>query len=103
VNITPLAIRHLWEFLDACGWQLIYGLNMGTGTAEDAADEAAYVMDVAGSKLMAFQLCNEPDLFCRNGIRKADYDFGQFAGEWQRFYQTIKLTHYPHPTRWRLS
>ena len=90
VNITPLAIRNLRAFLDACGWKLIYGLNMGTGTAEDAADEAAYVMDVAGSKLIAFQLCNEPDLFYRNGIRKADYDFGQFAGEWQRYYQTIR-------------
>jgi hypothetical protein len=90
VKITPLAIRHLREFLDACGWKLIYGLNMGTGTAEDAADEAAFVMDVAGPKLIAFQLCNEPDLFYRNGIRKADYDFGQFAGEWQRFYHTIQ-------------
>ena len=90
VSITPLAIRNLREFLDACGWKLIYGLNMGTGTEEDAAEEAAYVMDVAGSKLIAFQLCNEPDLFYRNGIRKANYDFCQFAGEWQRFYQAIQ-------------
>jgi hypothetical protein len=63
VNITPQAIGNLREFLDACGWKLIYGLNMVTGTAEDAADEAARVMDAAGSKLIAFQLCNEPDLF----------------------------------------
>ena len=90
VNITPLAIRNLRDFLDACGWKLIYGLNMGTGTAEDAADEAAHVMDAAGSKLIAFQLCNEPDLFFRNGIRKADYDFKQFAVEWQHFYETIR-------------
>jgi len=90
VNITPEAIRNLREFLDACGWKLIYGLNMGTGTAGDAADEAARVMDAAGSKLIAFQLCNEPDLFFRNGIRKADYDFKQFAVEWQHFYQTIR-------------
>ncbi len=90
VSITPLAIRNLCEFLDACGWKLIYGLNMGTGTEEDAAKEAAYVMDVAGSKLIAFQLCNEPDLFYRNGIRKANFDFGQFAGEWQRFYDAIR-------------
>ncbi len=41
VNITPQAIRNLRDFLDACGWKLIYGLNMGTGSAEDAADEAA--------------------------------------------------------------
>lgn len=90
VNITPLAIRNLRDFLDACGWKLIYGLNMGTGTAEDAADEAARVMDAAGSKLIAFQLCNEPDLFFRNGIRKSDYDFKQFAVEWQHFYETIR-------------
>lgn len=90
VSITPQAIRNLREFLDACGWKLIYGLNMGTGTAENAADEAAHVMDTAGSKLIAFQLCNEPDLFFRNGIRKADYDFNQFAAEWQHFYQIIR-------------
>lgn len=90
VKITPLAIRNLRDFVDACGWKLIYGLNMGTGTAENAADEAAYVMDVIGPKLIAFQLCNEPDLFYRNGIRKSDYDFARFASEWQRFYQAIK-------------
>jgi Glycosyl hydrolase family 79, N-terminal domain len=90
VRITPEAIRHLRDFLDACGWKLIYGLNMGTGTAQNAADEAARVMDAAGSKLIAFQLCNEPDLFFRNGIRKSDYDFTQFAVEWQHFYQTIR-------------
>jgi hypothetical protein len=90
VSITPDAIRNLREFLDACGWKLIYGLNMGTGTAEDAAAEAARVMDAAGSKLIAFQLCNEPDLFFGNGIRRADYDFKQFAVEWQHFYQTIR-------------
>lgn len=90
VNIPPEAIRNLRDFLDACGWKLIYGLNMGTGTSENAADEAAHVMDTVGSKLIAFQLCNEPDLFFRNGIRKSDYDFKQFAVEWQHFYQTVR-------------
>jgi hypothetical protein len=90
VGITPAAVRNLRDFLDLCGWKLIYGLNMGTGTAEDAADEAAYVTDVAGPRLIAFQLCNEPDLFYRNGVRKADYDFAQFAGEWQRFFEAIR-------------
>jgi hypothetical protein len=54
VNIPPAAIRNLREFLDACGWKLIYGLNMGTGTAENAADEAAHVMDTVGSKVDCF-------------------------------------------------
>lgn len=91
VNITPQAIRNLRDFVDASGWKLIYGLNMGTGTVEDAAAEAAYVMDVAGPKLIAFQLCNEPDLFYRNGIRRSDYEFPQFAAEWQRFYDAIRV------------
>jgi len=90
VNITKLAVRNLRDFLDATGWHLVYGLNMGTGTAEDAAAEAAYVMDVCGSKLIAFQLCNEPDLFYRNGIRKKDYDAAQFGDEWKHFYDVIR-------------
>ncbi len=90
VNISPQAIRNLRDFLDATGWKLIYGLNMGTGTAADAASEAAYVMDVAGSQLIAFQLCNEPDLFFQNGIRKSGYDFAQFAEEWKHYYDAIK-------------
>ncbi len=90
VKITPVAIRNLRDFMDATGWKLIYGLNMGTGTAEDAAAEAAYVTDVMGSKLIAFQLCNEPDLFYRNGIRKKDYDAAQFGDEWKHFYDVIR-------------
>jgi len=95
-TITPLAIRNLREFLDATGWNLIYGLNLGTGTPEIAAEEAAYVHKTIASKLLAFQLGNEPDLFYRNGLRSADYKFDQFAQEWQTFYDAIKVR-VPHP------
>ncbi|MGC2164196.1 MAG: hypothetical protein WA634_20040 [Silvibacterium sp.] len=90
-KITPQAVRNLRGFIDATGWKLIYGLNMGTGTPEAAADEAAYVMKLLGPKLVAFQLCNEPDLFYRNGIRKAGYNFAAFAQEWQHFYKVIRM------------
>jgi len=89
-KITPEAVRNLSDFVDAIGWKLIYGLNMGTGTAEDAADEAADVMKLVGPKLVSFQLCNEPDLFSRNGIRKPGYNFADFAKEWQHFYKVIR-------------
>lgn len=89
-KITPEAVRNLNAFIDATGWKLIYGLNMGTGTAEDAADEAAYVMKLVGPKLVSFQLCNEPDLFSRNGIRKPGYNFVDFARQWQHFYKLIR-------------
>lgn len=87
---TPQAVRNLRGFIDATGWKLIYGLNMGTGTAETAAAEADFVTRTIGDKLMAFQLCNEPDLFYRNTLRTADYNFEQFAKEWQHFYEVIR-------------
>lgn len=89
-KITPQAVKNLHKFIDATGWTLIYGLNMGTGTPEAAADEAAYVMKLLGPKLVAFQLCNEPDLFYRNGIRKKGYDFADFAKEWRHFFDVIR-------------
>jgi hypothetical protein len=96
-KITPAAVRNLRGFIDATGWKLIYGLNMGTESAETAAAEADYVMWTMGDKLIAFQLCNEPDLFYRNGLRKSDYNFAQFAQEWQHFYEVIrqKVPHAP--------
>ena len=89
-KIAPQAIRNLRGFIDATRWKLIYGLNMGTESAETAATEAEFVMRTMGDKLIAFQLCNEPDLFYRNGLRKSDYDFAQFAKEWQHFYEVIR-------------
>lgn len=89
-KITPQAVENLRGFIDATGWKLIYGLNMGTESAETAADEAAFVMRTMGDKLIAFQLCNEPDLFYRNGLRKSDYNYAQFAQEWQHFFEVIR-------------
>jgi hypothetical protein len=96
-KITPEAVRNLRGFIDATGWKLIYGLNMGTESPETAAAEADFVTRTMGDKLIAFQLCNEPDLFSRNGLRKADYNFVQFAREWQHFFQLIrqKVPHAP--------
>ncbi len=88
--VTPLAIRNLRGFADATGWRLIYGLNLGGGSPQTAADEAEYVAKTMGKKLIAFQLCNEPDLFSRNGLRNPDYDFRQFAAEWQLFFDAVR-------------
>jgi len=88
--VTPLAIRNLRDFLDAAGWRLIYGLNIGGEGPEVAADEAEYVMKTMGARLIAFQLGNEPDLFMRNGVRGPDYNFAQFASEWERYFKAVR-------------
>jgi Glycosyl hydrolase family 79 C-terminal beta domain len=89
-TVTPLAVRNLRDFLDLTGWLLIYGLNLGTATPEVTAAEAAYVQNIMGDRLIAFQLGNEPDLFYRNGIRNRDYDFAKFAAEWQHYFDVIR-------------
>jgi hypothetical protein len=88
--VTPLAIRNLRGFLELSGWRLIYGLNMGRESPETVAAEAAYVTTVMGDKLVAFQLCNEPDLFNRNGLRAAGYGYRDFAAEWHRYFRAVR-------------
>jgi hypothetical protein len=88
--ITPLAVRNLRGFLELSGWRLIYGLNMGTESPETAADEAACVASVMGDKLVAFQLCNEPDLFHKNGLRGPDYGYRQFTAQWRRYFRAVR-------------
>lgn len=88
--VTPLAVRNLRSFLELSGWRLIYGLNMGSESPETVADEAAYVASIMGKRLIAFQLCNEPDLFGRNGLRPASYDYHQFAAEWRRYSRAVR-------------
>jgi len=95
--VTPLAVRNLRGFLELSGWRLIYGLNMGSESPETVAAEAAYVAAVMGERLVALQLCNEPDLFHSNGLRPADYDYRQFATEWRRYLRAVRrrLPHVP--------
>ncbi len=86
---TTAAIRSLRGFLDATGWRALYGLNLGKGAPEEAADEAEFVAATLGEKLIALQLGNEVDLFSHNGLRSPDYDFEKYAGDWERFYRAI--------------
>jgi Glycosyl hydrolase family 79 C-terminal beta domain len=82
-------IEQLSGFLTATGWQLIYGLDLGSGTAEQAAEEAEIVAQVVGSNLLAFQFGNEPDLF-RLNVRKPNYGVSDYILEWRQFLTEVK-------------
>jgi len=58
--IEPAAVDRLAGFLEATGWNAIYGLNLGTVTPERAAEESAYVARLLGRRLVYFQI----DLEC---------------------------------------
>jgi hypothetical protein len=79
--ITPRSLHHLRAFLDATGWHCLYGLNLGRGTKERAAEEAYDVQKILGPRLIAFQLGNEPDAW-RNRYRPATWTYADYAKEW---------------------
>ena len=89
-QVTPTAIDQLRTFLDATGWGVIYGLDLGHGDPQRAAAEAAYVVDRLGSALIALQIGNEPDLFYRNGLRTPSYGYADYIAEWRKFAAAVR-------------
>lgn len=89
--IEPVAIDRFAEFLDATGWKSIYGLNLGTGTPERDAEEAAYVANKLGSRLLYFQIGNEPEFYRdpNNRLRPKDWDFEEYMAQWLMFARAV--------------
>lgn len=87
---TPEAIRNLRGFLDAIDWRAMYGLNFGKGTPQQAAEEAAFVANTLGDRLISFQIGNEDDLFSHNGLRPKGYSYADFSREWKNFRDAVK-------------
>jgi hypothetical protein len=87
---TPESIRNLRQFLDMVDWRAMYGLNFGKGTPQQAAEEAAFVSETLGDRLISFQIGNEDDLFPGNGLRPKGYSYQDFAKEWKTFYDSVK-------------
>jgi hypothetical protein len=56
--VNEAAIRDLAGFLESTGWQLIWGLNLGT--LQNAIEEAAAVAAFARDQLLAVEIGNEP-------------------------------------------
>jgi hypothetical protein len=79
--ITPESLRALRAFLDATNWRCLYGLNLGRGLIARAADEAFYVENILGPRLIAFQLGNEPDAW-RNRYRPSTWRYEDYWKEW---------------------
>jgi hypothetical protein len=59
-NLTDLA-----GFAHATGWNIMWGLNLGTGSKEDAVKEAVAVDAALGSQLQSFQIGNEVEALRR--------------------------------------
>ena len=89
--IEPVAVDRLAQFLDATGWNLIYGLNLGTGTPERDAAEAEYVAKKVGKRLVYFQIGNEPEFYRNdnNRLRGQDWNFDKYLDQWMTFAKAV--------------
>ena len=84
--ITTADLHDLGGFLQATGWQLLWGLNLGSErTPEDLAnalDEAEAVVKYIGPHLLAIEIGNEPDLFAVEH-RPKPFTYDQFRREYE--------------------
>ena len=89
--ITPVAIRHQYDFIEKVGpgWKIIYGLNLWHGTPENAAAEATYVAKTLGSRLICFQIGNEPDMDHDQGS-KDRWTFEHYWERWPKYVDAVK-------------
>jgi hypothetical protein len=89
--IEPIAVDNLAGFLEATGWKVIYNLNLGTGTPERDAEEAAYVAKKLGESLLYFQIGNEPEYYrdANNRLRTQDWNFDKYLTQWMTFAQAV--------------
>src|SRR5215469_3890142 len=79
--VNDAVLDDLGGFLEASGWNLIWGLNLGTGTKAGAVAEANAVLASAGGRLLAFEVGNEPDLFEYAQLRKPGYGYEDWLAE----------------------
>jgi hypothetical protein len=80
--VTPEAVGNLADFLKATGWTCLYGIGMGTNTAERAAEEAAFVARTLGASLQYYQIGNEVDLFSRHLRDPKTWSPKTYLDEW---------------------
>jgi len=65
--INQANLADLGGFARAAGWKVMWGLNLGTGSKEEAAQEALAVNAALGSSLQSFQIGNEVEELHRFG------------------------------------
>ncbi len=88
--INEANLKELGTFLDATGWKLIWGINLGSGTEQQAIEEAGAVDAIAKSNLLAFEIGNEPDLFSHEGHKPKGYSYEDYLKEYRRYKSVVR-------------
>jgi len=93
-QVSPSDVDRLAGFLQACNWQVLYGIEFLDEAASPVAptdpslvaNEAVYAMQSLGDRLYGFELGNEPDLY-HNQI--SGFTYSNFQSDWQIYRDAI--------------
>jgi hypothetical protein len=88
-SLTKDDVDRLASFSNAIGWQVLFGLNLGSNDATTAANEAFYVRNSLGVNLYAFQSGNEPDVYYY-GMRPPNYIYTSYQQDWETYLATVR-------------
>lgn len=88
--VNDAVLKDLGGFLEATGWKLIWGFDLGKGSEADAIAEAKAVLSSAGKNLLAFEIGNEPDLFPGARHRPQGYGYDDWLGEYRRYKAALR-------------
>ncbi len=88
--VNDAVLKDLGGFLEATGWKLIWGLDLGKGSEADAIAEAQAVLAIAGKRLLAFEIGNEPDLFSNAKHRPPGYSYDNWLAEYRRYKAALR-------------
>ena len=83
--INETSLKNLAGFARATGWKVMWGLNLGAGSKEQAAQEAVAVDQALGANLQSFEIGNEVDL-----MRRYARDFGKFHAAYSQYKAAIR-------------
>jgi hypothetical protein len=89
--VTVEAVKNLTQFLQATGWNCVYGIGMGTNTPARAAAEAVFVAETVGDRLQYFQIGNEADLFDRHLRDPKAWSAKTYLQEWLTLARAIAI------------
>ena len=73
-EVAPPDVTKLAGFLSATGWKAIYGINLKTNTAANAASEAQFAASALGSSLLSFEIGNEPNFYTTESAYESSYN-----------------------------
>lgn len=83
--INRANLAELGEFARASGWRVMWGLNLGTGTKEQAVEEALAVDQALGASLQSFEIGNEVDL-----MKKYAKDYDAYHADYLEYKAAIR-------------